>query len=41
MLKPSKEELANAKTEYAGAFDASRDVLRLLPVLVKAAKREH
>jgi hypothetical protein len=40
-LKPSKEDLAKLKADYAEAFDASRDVLRLLPILVKAAKHGH
>jgi hypothetical protein len=41
MLKPSKEDLSRAKADYAGVFDASRDALRLLPILVKAAKKGH
>jgi len=38
-LKPSKEDLAKLKSDYAVAFDASRDVLRLLPMLVKVARQ--
>lgn len=37
-LKPSKEDMKELKADYTVAFDASRDVLRLLPVLEKAAK---
>lgn len=40
-LKPSKEDLGKLKSEYAAAFDASRDALRLLPLLSKVAKRAH
>ena len=40
-LKPTKEALAKIKGEYSVAFDASRDALRLLPVLMKAAKAPH
>jgi len=38
LMKPSKEDLARAKTEYGQAFDASRGSLRLLPVLNTASK---
>jgi hypothetical protein len=39
-MKPSKEDLTKLKADYAVAFDASRDVLRLLPALDKAAKEK-
>lgn len=38
MLKPSKDELDAAKSEFGQAFDASRGSLRLLPVLNTATK---
>jgi hypothetical protein len=41
LMKPSKEDMNRAKTDYSVAFDASRDAVRLLPMLVKIAKREH
>lgn len=37
-LRPTKDELKRLKEEYATAFDASRDALRLLPLLGKVAK---
>jgi hypothetical protein len=37
-IKPNKEELKLLKDQYATAFDASRDALRLLPLLSKAMK---
>jgi len=40
-LKPSKEVLGKLKDDYSYAFDASKDALRLLPILVKAGKKEH
>jgi hypothetical protein len=37
-LKPTKEELNQLKADYSVAFDASRDALRLLPLLSKITK---
>jgi hypothetical protein len=40
-LSPSKDELKQLKVQYTEAFDASRDALRLLPLLSKIAKHTH
>lgn len=37
-MKPTKEALGKIKADYAVVFDASRDALRLLPLLIKATK---
>ncbi len=37
-MKPSKDALGKLKADYSEAFDASRDALRLLPILVKITK---
>ena len=41
MVKPSKVEVEKLKGTYAETFDASRDPLRLLPILVKLTKAGH
>ena len=39
LLKPSKAELADAKSDYGQAFDASTGDLKLLEVLARASRR--
>ena len=41
LLKPTKADLNQVKAEFDVAFDASRDAIRLLPVIEKAAKKSH
>lgn len=38
-LKPSKDDMNKLKADYPAAFDASRDAVRLLPLLTKAAPK--
>ena len=38
VMKPSKDVMGKLTSDYVFAFDASRDALRLLPVLTKATK---
>lgn len=41
LLKPSKDDLNKLRADYAEAFDASRDAVRILPLLTKLARKPH